>query len=121
MKYAALAIGILIFSQGAFAEKEALPGKTDPRIKVFTYSARDVFKVRAHYGYASHIIFGEDENIEHVAAGDSLAWHILPKQNHLFLKPIEDNAGTNLTVLTNKRAYNFILEAKKQLVMMINH
>ena len=104
---------LMLLPVPVLAETEARPGKTDPRIKVFTYHPRDVFRVTGHYGYTSHILFGSGEVIEHVAAGDSLAWHILPKDNHLFLKPIEDNAGTNLTVLTNKRAYNFILEARE--------
>lgn len=104
---------LLVSSQQVFSVKLPKPGKTDPRIKTFTYNPRDIYRINAHYGYSSHIIFASDENIEHVSIGDSLAWHIVPKANHLFLKPIEDHAGTNLTVLTNKRAYNFVLSAKE--------
>ena len=93
------------------AVKAPKPGKVDPRVKTFTYSERDVYQIHAHYGFTSHIEFSPDEVIEHVSVGDSLAWHLVPKANHLFLKPIEDRADTNLTILTNLRSYNFELRA----------
>lgn len=88
-------------------------GDTDPRVKRFTYDVRDVFHVKAHYKFTSHIVLNDDEKIKHISVGDSLAWLIIPKGNHLFIKPIEDRAETNMTVLTTERIYNFTLEADK--------
>ena len=95
----------------AYAAKEAVDGRVDPRIKTVIYNSRDVVVIYGHYGYSTHIVFAEDEVVEHLSPGDSLAWQIVPKKNHLFLKPVENNADTNLSVLTNKRQYNFELRA----------
>lgn len=100
---------MLLAANTAWAVKRPQPGKVDPRIKTLTYSPRDVYRVDAHHGVTTHIVLGDDETIEHVSAGDTLAWHIVPVANHLFLKPIEDRADTNLTILTNRRTYNFEL------------
>ena len=97
----------------ALAEKEATPGRVDPRIKTVTYNERDVVVLHGHYGYSTHVIFSPEEEIVHLSPGDSLAWQIVPKQNHLFLKPMENDADTNLSVLTNLRMYNFELRANE--------
>ena len=97
----------------AYAAKQAVDGRVDPRIKTVIYSPRDVVVIQGHYGYSTHIVFAEDEVIQHLSPGDSLAWQIVPKNNHLFLKPMENDADTNLSVLTNKRQYNFELRANE--------
>lgn len=46
--------------------------------------------------------------------GDSIAWQVTPaNQNLLFIKPLEENASTNMTVVTTKRIYSFDLSADK--------
>lgn len=44
--------------------------------------------------------------------GDSTAWMINPSGNLIFLKPIEQDATTNMTIITNKRSYLFELHAR---------
>ena len=44
--------------------------------------------------------------------GDSLAWQIVPNSNRIFLKPIEQDATTNMTIITTKRVYHFELHAE---------
>ena len=58
-------------------------------------------------------MLGDDEKIETVALGDSLAWQAVPDQSkrYLFIKPLEKDAVTNMTVVTRKRIYSFILRA----------
>ncbi|MBT7443398.1 MAG: P-type conjugative transfer protein VirB9 [Methylococcales bacterium] len=87
-------------------------GRRDARVKTIAYSKHDVVKIVGHFGRSSHVTFADDEIIKFIDIGDSLAWEITPAQNHLILKPREDEADTNLTVLTNKRAYHFELRAK---------
>lgn len=94
-----------------FAAKEPRKGRTDPRIKNITYNQNDVYVIHGHYGYSTHITFAEGEVIKLMSPGDSIAWQFNPKNNHLFLQPVEDDADTNLSVLTNKRVYNFELRA----------
>ena len=59
------------------------------------------------------VVFAEDEKIETVALGDLLAWQAVPDQSkrYLFIKPLEKGAATNMTVVTRKRIYSFILRA----------
>jgi len=95
----------------AYSAKAPQQGRLDPRIKNMTYSENDVYVVHGHYGYSTHIIFADDEVIEHLSPGDSVAWQFHPKKNHLFLQPVENQADTNLSLLTNKRMYNFELRA----------
>lgn len=111
MKTAWLLILILAVVPQAFAASVPREGRTDARVQTIVYNPRDVYQVTGHYGYSSHIVFAEGEEVIHVSSGDSLAWLTHPTGNILFLKPIEDNANTNMAVLTNKRIYNFELKA----------
>ncbi|MFO0109086.1 MAG: P-type conjugative transfer protein VirB9 [Alphaproteobacteria bacterium] len=95
----------------ALAVLEPRPLATDSRIRTVRYSPNEVFQFIGHYGYQSTIEFEEDETILTVSVGDSLAWMLNPSGNRLFLKPIEQNALTNMTVITNKRSYLFELHA----------
>ncbi len=97
----------------AYAEKSPKAGPVDSRIRTVIYSPRDVTEIRGHYGYQTLIEFNKDETITNIALGDSLAWYVNPNEtgNLLFVKPVEDNATTNLTVVTDKRTYHFELNA----------
>ncbi len=82
---------------------------TDSRIKTFVYNENEVFNVVTHYGYQSNIEFGNHESIQTVSVGDRVGWQIVPAGRRLFVRAMEDNAHTNMTVVTNKRAYQFDL------------
>lgn len=86
---------------------------TDSRIRTVRYSPNEVYQFIGHYGYQSAIEFGTDEKIQTVSIGDSTAWLVNPSGNRLFLKPIDQNALTNMTVLTDKRSYLFELHAEE--------
>lgn len=92
---------------------EARPLATDSRIHTIMYSPDNVFKFTGHYGYQSSIEFAPDEAIQTISMGDSIAWLLEPSGNRIFLKPLEQNATTNMTVLTNKRSYLFELHARE--------
>ncbi len=92
------------------AGREAKPISTDSRVRQIVYDANKVVAVRAAYGYTVMVEFGEDEIIQHLSLGDTVAWQAIPRRNNLlFLKPQEDNPETNLIVVTNKRSYTFSL------------
>lgn len=88
------------------------PIVTDSRIKTFVYSENEVFKLVMHYGFQSHIVFDKHELIQTVSVGDSYAWKITPVENRIFVKPLEESAYTNMTVVTDKRTYQFDLVSK---------
>lgn len=97
----------------AYALKEAKPMAIDKRLGVLVYNPYDVHKFTGYYGYQSSIIFAEDEVIETMSMGDSIPWQMVPNGNRLFLKPIEQDATTNLTLITNKHTYYFELHAEE--------
>lgn len=107
----AIAIAALLLAATAGVKAEQTPsrGFFDSRVRTIDYNPDEVVKVRTFYGVSTHIKFGADETIKHVAVGDSLAWKIVPAENNLFVKPQEQQADTNVTVITNKRDYNFIV------------
>ncbi len=86
---------------------------TDSRIRTVRYSPNEVYQFIGHYSYQSAIELEEGEKIQTVSIGDSTAWLINPSGNRLFLKPIEQNAMTNMTVITDKRSYLFELHAEE--------
>ena len=87
------------------------PISTDKRLRTIVYNPNEIFVYRGFYGYQSSIIFAPGENVETITMGDSTSWQILPTGNRLFIKPIEGDAETNMLIITNKREYQFILEA----------
>lgn len=100
---------LLLLPLIATAEITPTPGASDPRVRVVAYSPHNVVKVTAFYGVSTHIQFSSSETIKDVAIGDELAWDVSPRGNNLYLKPRAEHADTNLTIVTNKRTYQFIL------------
>jgi type IV secretion system protein VirB9 len=107
---------------GSAAERAAPPGipvpsRVDPRVRTVAYDPDAVVTLIGHYGYQIMLEFGETERIENVGIGDSLAWQVTPNRraDTLFLKPIEQNAATNMVVVTNLRRYAFALVAEEPL------
>jgi len=92
---------------GTFAQ----PIVSDSRIKTFVYNENEVFNVTTHYGYQANIEFGNKEEIETVSVGDRVAWQIVPAGRRLFIRAMEENAHTNMTIVTSKRAYQFDLRS----------
>lgn len=94
---------------GATSLSRSLP--IDHRVHVIPYQADQVFKMDGHYRYQSAIEFDQDEEIATISMGDSTSWMLNPSGNRLFLKPVEQDATTNMTLITNKRVYLFELHA----------
>lgn len=113
LSFAAVSALSVLSVTPALAEKGATPVPADSRIRTVTYAERDVVRLNGHYGFTTSIEFAPNETIETVSIGDSAAWQVVkPAQpNLLFVKPIEPNADTNMTVVTDKRLYTFVLYA----------
>lgn len=104
---------IVLTSTTAFAASEPESGIYDSRIKSVSYQDGQVYTLRGHYGYGTTIKFNEFEEIQSISLGASNSWQIVPnnERNLIFLKPVEENADTNMTVITNDRFYHFELSA----------
>lgn len=111
--YASLIALIMVsgLSAEAFASREARPIKIDHRVRTVMYQPDEVYKFTGHYRYQSSIEFAPDEEIKTISMGDSTAWMLNPSGNRLFLKPLEQDATTNMTLITNRRVYLFELHA----------
>ena len=103
-----LLIGLLVPAL-AMAEITPPKGNYDPRVRIVDYNPMNVVKLSTFYGVSTHVQFGESETIKDVAVGDDQAWKVVPRGNHLFIKPQATKADTNVTVVTDKRTYQFAL------------
>jgi type IV secretion system protein VirB9 len=103
---------LLLVPMLATAESVPHNGRYDDRIKSVDYNPANVVRIVGHYGYSTDIEFAPGEHVKTIALGDSLAWDVAPSGSHLFVKPREDDAVTNATVVTNKHVYQFALDAR---------
>jgi len=105
----------LATSSPAYAASILKGSSADNRVKTVVYDANNVVPLRGHYGYQTTISFATSEKIQNISLGDSVSWQVVPNKagNILFLKPVEDNATTNMTVITDRRIYNFELTSAK--------
>lgn len=110
-KIGTISLFILVFLH--FMSYADIPITTDNRIKTYIYSPNEVFKLVVFNGYQSSIELSKSEEVRTISIGDSFAWRISPVGNRIFVRSLEDNVHTNLTILTNKRAYQFDLFSKK--------
>jgi type IV secretion system protein VirB9 len=97
----------------AFATRESRPIQIDHRVHIVMYQPDAVYKFVGHYKYESSIEFEEGEEIKTISMGDSTAWMLNPSGNRLFMKPVEQDATTNMMLITNRRTYLFELHARE--------
>ena len=88
---------------------EAVParGKTDSRVRSTPYDSEQVYRIHGFVGYEIDLQFEAGETFVGLGAGDTEALSFVGKDNHLFLKPKAIKVATNITVLTNRRQYQF--------------
>lgn len=101
-------IGFFAIRESALrAEVYPVGGGGDPRIRVAAYKDDEVYRLRGWVGYEIDLEFEPGEEFVGLAAGDIDALSFVAQNNHLFLKPKAVAVGTNLTVLTTRRHYQF--------------
>jgi type IV secretion system protein VirB9 len=108
MKRAALlplAVSVAVsFAAPAFALEVPEAGRADARIKTVDYDPAQVVRLIGVFRTATQIVFAPEEQVQHVALGDSSAWDVAADKNVLFLKPKAKGAPTNLIVTTERGA-----------------
>lgn len=82
---------------------------SDPRIRTIIYGSNDVFRVNAVFGYQTVVEFQNDERIQTISIGNPNIFKIIPSKNRLFVKAYQNGQLTNMTLITNKRMYQFEL------------
>ncbi|MGA0605243.1 TrbG/VirB9 family P-type conjugative transfer protein [Phenylobacterium sp. VNQ135] len=119
MKSTAVALsflGALVIAASAAAADAPAPvaNLQDPRILVVPYDPDQVVRVDAAFGFQIMIQFAPGERIENVSIGDGASWQVTPNKaaTLLFLKPMDRATQTNMTVVSDRRAYLFDLNAR---------
>lgn len=98
---APVVVAIALILAGAARSDEV----SDPRLRIVDYRPTQVVPLTVFVGYHVHLEFAPDEYFVNLGAGDTASLDVGAEGNHLLLKPKQPNAGTNLTILTNRRTY----------------
>jgi type IV secretion system protein VirB9 len=102
-------VGVLVALSPLTGLAETLPlkGARDARVRVAEYHADEVYRLPAFVGYQVHLEFEPGESFVGLGAGDVEGVSFVATGNHLFLKPKAAAVTTNLTVVTDRREYQF--------------
>ncbi|MFP3637937.1 TrbG/VirB9 family P-type conjugative transfer protein [Paraburkholderia sp. SIMBA_054] len=99
-------------ANAAYGPEDAVPLPTDNRIVTFTYSADAVYTLLTMAGSGTHIELGADEGItEKPGLGDTIQWRVSGGPKNLYVKPVRPGLMTTMTLVTNKRTYEFELRS----------
>uniref|UniRef100_UPI0031011319 P-type conjugative transfer protein VirB9 n=1 Tax=Neorhizobium sp. EC2-8 TaxID=3129230 RepID=UPI0031011319 len=75
----------------------------DSRVRFVNYQPFNITRIVGTLRSSVQVEFASDEEIAHVALGNSVAWEVAPAGNILFLKPRENQPVTNISVVTTRR------------------
>lgn len=89
---------------------QAVPAANENRIVRFTYSPEVIYRILTTTAKHTHIELGEDEGLkENPVMGDSVQWRVSGGPRNIYVKPVREDIDTSLTIVTNKRSYQFQL------------
>ncbi|MDP9084597.1 MAG: TrbG/VirB9 family P-type conjugative transfer protein [Pseudomonadota bacterium] len=108
-QWAVRSLAVCSLLVGAHSLGEVVPtrGSVDSRVREAAYNGDQVYKLRGFVGYQIDLEFESGETFTGLGAGDLEGLSFVGQDNHLFLKPKAAKVATNLTVLTNRRQYQF--------------
>jgi type IV secretion system protein VirB9 len=108
-----LAYAAILFAATPWAVAEKLParGAIDPRVRSAPYSSEQVYRLYGYVGYQIDLEFERGETYLGIGGGDLEGLTIGALDNHVILKPKAANVGTNLTIFTDRRHYQFLYSA----------
>ncbi len=110
-RYALLAVLLCVLLVAATPVRadllEEMGASTDGRIRMLTYNPNQVYSITTRIGYQTYIEFSAQEEIQTISIGERSYWQLIPAGNRLFLRPMRPDVATNMTVITNRYAYQF--------------
>ncbi|WP_018099456.1 P-type conjugative transfer protein VirB9 [Sinorhizobium meliloti] len=97
--------GLILCSSAANALALEIPrgASQDSRVRFVDYQPYNITRIIGSLRSSVQVEFAPDEEIAHVALGNSVAWEVAPAGNILFLKPRENQPITNISVVTSRR------------------
>nr|WP_191856330.1 P-type conjugative transfer protein VirB9 [Agrobacterium tumefaciens] len=100
---AIVAFVLSVFMSPALALEIPRGASQDSRVRFVNYQPYNITRVVGTLRSSVQVEFASDEEIAHVALGNSVAWEVAPTGNILFLKPRENQPVTNISVVTTRR------------------
>ena len=105
------AVLLFLHTKPALSETIPVRGTADSRIRTAVYDGNEVYRIQGFVGYEIDLQFEPGESFMGIGAGDIEGLSFVSQDNHLFIKPKAARVGTNLTVLTTRRAYQIAYTA----------
>jgi len=112
-----LAALTLLVCAPALAQVRPVPAGGDPMHQTVAYAEGQTVVLEVSPGFQLTVELDPREQIKSAAAGDGASWQVsAPKQtSQFFIRPNPGAAPTNLTIVTNRRSYYFLLAALPQM------
>lgn len=98
-----VAFVLLVSMSSALALEIPRGASQDSRVRFVNYQPFNITRVVGTLRSSVQVEFASNEEIAHVALGNSVAWEVAPAGNILFLKPRENQPVTNISVVTTRR------------------
>lgn len=107
------ALLLLLLAPAAEAQIRPRPTGVNAHVQSVDFVAGQVVQLQSAPGFQVMVELAPDEHVENVAIGDSAAWQVSLNHsgNRLFLKPLQADVSTNMTVVSDTRLYLFDLNA----------
>lgn len=94
---------------------QPIPAANENRIIRFTYSPDVIFRILTTTAWHTHIELADDEGITEIPMlGETRQWRASGGPRNIYVKPLRENLETSLTLVTNKRTYQFQLIGGKK-------
>lgn len=109
---AALCMGVAAQAQTRSDLSAPIPGNLDSRVVAYAYTPHVVYHLPVTVGMHTHIAFGPGEElVEKPRLGETVRWMMEGDHINIYVKALAPNVSTSMTLVTNKRTYQFELTA----------
>ena len=97
-------------SSAAIAQVEPVPTANDPGLRDLSYSQSQPMRLPVARGGALRVTFAGDEAVQSVSVGAPINWKVdIRTPSDLTVRSVGGTTDSTLSVLTDKRSYNFVL------------
>ncbi len=103
MRTVALVAVLMASMSWAIALEIPTGASQDSRVRFVNYQPYNITRIIGSLRSSVQVEFAAEEEIVHVALGNTVAWEVAPAGNILFLKPRENQPVTNISVVTTRR------------------
>lgn len=89
-----------------------MPGNLDARIRTYAFTPDVVYTLPVTVGMHTHVQLGADERLKELPRlGETVQWRVTGNARNLYIKALRPDTKTSLTLVTDKRIYQFELRS----------